>query len=965
MGGSMRHALRDASRLSIAAVGMLALLALAACSGGESGGGAASTATPITGTFVDSPVNGLHYTSVPSNPADGVTANGGRYQCVPGDTVTFDLGGRVIGTGQPCGELVTVVSVFGATSITDLRVRNLAQLLLTLGGIPAGSQPIDLPATIPATLPTHLDFADTNFEQMLQTALPDMTLVTQDQVAAHLRASFTTLTVSSNGGRITSTPAGLVCMTGTCSYDFVRGTQVTLAAIGTGFTGWNGDGCTGTGTCQILLSTIQAIRAIFVPPPSPPGGGGALTITGAPASVGGTFVAAAALTQVTPPDSQTNIASVAWSEAVTTSPIHSEILAIAFDATNNVPQASAILFSLFHGSAFTVWSCVDFVNTCGITVNGATGTVTFNNSVLSDLLSGAPPITLNGTLTFTPVTGSSTSLSITSASPLAAGTVNQAYSVTLAVSGGTQPFTWSVVLGAWPAGLTLDSSTGAISGTPTTAGTFTFTIQVRDSATPQRSTQKQFSLTIGAGSSGGGGGGQNIPISRAAENQSNPQIVSDGAGGAIIVWQDDRNFPGPTPGIYAQRVNSAGVMQWVANGVPVYTGASSPTLPQVISDGAGGAIIAWLDYRGDGVFTDIFAQRINSAGVVQWAANGVPICTAQSTQENPRLTTDGAGGAIIVWEDRRNLGAYPEVYAQRVSGTGIAQWTVDGVPITTDLGGNWGPRITEDGSGGAIIGWMGDFIVDQSRVRVQKINSAGESQWIANGVAITDFPFRFNDLGTGGLPALVSDGTGGAVITWAGTGDGAGIRAQRINSSGVAQWASNGVVLAAQDPTTPLLDSSLQIISDGGNGAIITWADLRNGANFDIFVQHVTGAGVVQWTTDGVAIGTGIGNQDSPKLIADSAGGAIIVWQDRRKVSEYDIYAQRVNNAGVPQWTVNGLPISTAVFDQMLPVITTDGAGGAFMAWQDERNEPFNEFTTVSLGLDIYAQRVTAAGVLP
>lgn len=131
------------------------LFALAACSSGgsEGGGGVPAAASPITGTFVDSPVNGLHYISVPSNPAGGMTAHGGQYQCVPGDTVTFDLGGRAIGTGRPCGPLVTVVSVFGATSITDLRVRNLAQLLLTLGGIPAGSQPIDLPATLPATLP--------------------------------------------------------------------------------------------------------------------------------------------------------------------------------------------------------------------------------------------------------------------------------------------------------------------------------------------------------------------------------------------------------------------------------------------------------------------------------------------------------------------------------------------------------------------------------------------------------------------------------------------------------------------------------------------------------------------------------------------------------------------------------------------------------------------------------------------
>ena len=47
-------------------------------------------------------------------------------------------------------------------------------------------------------------------------------------------------------------------------------------------------------------------------------------------------------------------------------------------------------------------------------------------------------------------------------------------------AGGTTPYTWSITPGNLPPGLSLDSSTGAITGTPTTAGTFDFTIQVTD-----------------------------------------------------------------------------------------------------------------------------------------------------------------------------------------------------------------------------------------------------------------------------------------------------------------------------------------------------------------------------------------------------------------------------------------------------------------------------------------------------
>ena len=63
------------------------------------------------------------------------------------------------------------------------------------------------------------------------------------------------------------------------------------------------------------------------------------------------------------------------------------------------------------------------------------------------------------------------------------GAVTVAYNATLTASGGVSPYTWSVISGTLPQGLTL-SSGGVLSGTPTAAGSSTVTIQVTDSATP-------------------------------------------------------------------------------------------------------------------------------------------------------------------------------------------------------------------------------------------------------------------------------------------------------------------------------------------------------------------------------------------------------------------------------------------------------------------------------------------------
>ncbi len=88
--------------------------------------------------------------------------------------------------------------------------------------------------------------------------------------------------------------------------------------------------------------------------------------------------------------------------------------------------------------------------------------------------------TLSGMTGSTLLTVQAAPLAITTAA-LPGGTVGSAYSAALAATGGTGSYTWSVISGALPSGLTL-SAGGAITGTPTAAATSSFTVQVRDSA---------------------------------------------------------------------------------------------------------------------------------------------------------------------------------------------------------------------------------------------------------------------------------------------------------------------------------------------------------------------------------------------------------------------------------------------------------------------------------------------------
>src|SRR6266852_6368267 len=90
---------------------------------------------------------------------------------------------------------------------------------------------------------------------------------------------------------------------------------------------------------------------------------------------------------------------------------------------------------------------------------------------------------------------SQTSPQITT-SNLPSGQVQVAYQTTLAATGGTPPYTWSIASGVLPTGLALSASSGTISGAPTQAGSFPLTFQVKDSPTTSQTATQALSLTI-------------------------------------------------------------------------------------------------------------------------------------------------------------------------------------------------------------------------------------------------------------------------------------------------------------------------------------------------------------------------------------------------------------------------------------------------------------------------------------
>jgi hypothetical protein len=264
-------------------------------------------------------------------------------------------------------------------------------------------------------------------------------------------------------------------------------------------------------------------------------------------------------------------------------------------------------------------------------------------------------------------------------------------------------------------------------------------------------------------------------------------IASDGLGGVIVVAPTLRG----TNIISAQRADSNGNVLWQTGGVQAC--ASSVEEAQVVSDGAGGAIITYvLDIPcEDGVGNcdwDIYAQRIDAEGNVLWGTDGVPICAGPSYPSIPKLVTDAAGGAIIFFTfigDEISAPSYLAIHAQRIDADGHKLWDEDVEVWPTGY-----HSLVSDGFGGGISVQYGG---DGRSAGAQRLDATGRKLWGPDGTTLT-LPDLHSDSvvqdGCGG--ALVS----WTAVKF--TGDevsAVSYYVQRVDADGNLPWGDEGILL--------------------------------------------------------------------------------------------------------------------------------------------------------------------------
>jgi hypothetical protein len=294
----------------------------------------------------------------------------------------------------------------------------------------------------------------------------------------------------------------------------------------------------------------------------------------------------------------------------------------------------------------------------------------------------------NATITITASAQNPVNITTTS---LPGATSGSAYSATLTATGGKTPYSWKLTSGALPAGLTLKSS-GSISGTTTTTGSFSLTIQVTDSSATKQTDSNPFTLTVSS-TGGGGGGGKAIVESffGADFNGSRVWPPTDGQGqiailGGIRLWDDGVKW--------AQLNTAAGsyswqpLDNWISNAQAqhvdvLYTIGNTPSFAGSVPPGSpcgpsgSSSCSSPKDINSDGTGTDANFSAFITALVTRYKGEiafyelwNEPDCTCFWSGTTAQIVRMGKDAAAII----RSIDPAARILSPSAHGPSMATW---------------------------------------------------------------------------------------------------------------------------------------------------------------------------------------------------------------------------------------------------------------------------------------------------
>ena len=441
---------------------------------------------------------------------------------------------------------------------------------------------------------------------------------------------------------------------------------------------------------------------------------------------------------------------------------------------------------------------------------------------------------------------------------------------------------------------------------------------------------------------------ENTRVTRAALS---PIMVSDDAGGAFIVYEND---PGLLRQKYVQRLDRYGYVKFPGDGI-IVSAADKHQTPGavVVADGANGIIIGYEDFYSQEdpslQYSFPYVQRIDSSGTKLWGEMGVQV-SADTFSTIRAMCPDGAGGVFLLYRMR----IYTEdprltfrLQLQHVSSSGEFLFGQKGIKLNEkDIGDQ--SVINYDGQGGifSAITVYNDN-TEEYNLSLHYITKDGQEIWNNQSTNLVDLKILFSNdvifligfiveydipsrsyffhlrsrvidwdgdllspesgfvikdsLNRHHYEAFIED-SGDAILLYDKEpgSEKTDIHAQRLTSTGTIRWGENGIPVFPYDYCRGLHNA----VYDRQHGVIAIWKDSRFNPELDPWgkfvyaAQRISFDGKLMWPDSGVVITTQQTGLSRGGAVSDQAGGAIICWSEIGSDTRWGIFAQQVSRNG-------------------------------------------------------------------
>lgn len=397
------------------------------------------------------------------------------------------------------------------------------------------------------------------------------------------------------------------------------------------------------------------------------------------------------------------------------------------------------------------------------------------------------------------------------------------------------------------------------------------------------------------------------------------------SGEMIFGWSDTRIGDRD---IYVQKIDTAGTRLWGETGIRATIADGRQEDPVLVSDGAGGAFLAWIDYRDD-EYGDVYAQHLDANGNLSWDPAGVPLAVNTGSQQSANMARGATGVAYVIWDDG-SLSESGDIFGTVLTLTGpLAAGGTDGLPVVSASGTQTNHSIETSGSEVVVV-WRDTRDTNDPDIYGQRLDVNFTGLWGENGILVC------GDAADQVYPKVAPADGDRVAVSWLDNRNNikTDVFSQLLDVNGSPVWTADGI------PVTNLASeqNASRVKSNGVDRIYYVWQDFRNNAQDpDIYMQSLDFSGSPVWTEGGIPVSQATLKQLQPRFTLGDEGGLYVTWLDERNggYPQSDIYIQYVNGDGTMAFTTDGMALTSGKKYQAGGLVRPDGDGGAMVIWSN------------------------------